>query len=380
MRWFIAGLLVWAGLVIQGGQFESETAVTFGQRIVFTLTAVTDELPTAVTLTIHPANQDAQTIPLHPQTLDDGRWQAQFALEPQVWGLSPFTTIDYEWTVAIDGREPIIVPRQTVTYQDDRFAWKKIEQPLGGTAVSIFWSGASDKPGRDAFAITQQTVATLQNILPLPAAALPIFLYPSTADLRAALRLNGHDWVAGHTDPALGVVLVTAVNDKTAAADLRAPLPHEIAHVWLYQAAGAQYETIPYWFREGLAVWLAGEQTVETTAVPLPLAELCRAEPPTNTETAAAQSGALVQFVDERYGRATLAALAKAFVAGADCDTAVSTALGVSLAELENAWLHNSQSPPTAVRFWQQNGVWLLLLVGGFLLMGLLLVRPGRGD
>lgn len=378
MRWFIASLLVLVGLARQGGQFESEALVTFGQRVVFTLTAVTDQPPTAVTLTIHPANQDAQTVPLRPQSLDDGRWQAQFTLEPQVWGLSPFTTIAYEWAVASDGRETITVPRQTVTYQDDRFAWKKIEQPVVGTAVTIFWPGESDKPGRDAFAIAQQTAAQLQELLPLPTATpLPIFLYPSTADLRAALRLNGHDWVAGHIDPALGVVLVTAVNDKTAAADLRGPLPHEIAHFWLYQAAGAQYETMPYWFKEGLAVWLAGDEPLAPTATPLPLAELCQTEPPTNAETAAAQSGGLVQFVDERYGREALAALAAAFVQGADCDTAVRTALGTSLAELENAWLHNSQSQLTAVRFLQQNVLWLLLLLVGFILMGLLVVRSG---
>ncbi len=380
MRWFIISLFVLLGLVRQGGQFESEAQVTFGQQVVFTLTAVTDQPPTAVTLTIQPANQDAQTEPLRPQPLADGRWQAQFTLEPQAWGLSPFTTIAYEWAVASDGRETITVPRQTVTYQDDRFAWKKIEQSVAGTAVSVFWPGASDKPGRDAFTITQQAVATLQNVLPLPpqTVALPIFLYPSSADLRAALRLNGHDWTAGHSDPALGVVLVTAVNDKTTAADLHGPLPHEIAHIWLYRAAGSHYGTMPYWFKEGLAMWLAGDQPALMTTNPLPLAELCQAEIPANTETATAQSGALVQFVDERYGREALAALAAAFAQGADCDTAVSLSLGMSAEELETQWLSNTSSRPTAVRFVQQNGLWLMLLLGSFVLMALLLVRPAR--
>ncbi|HRQ41711.1 MAG TPA: hypothetical protein PLD25_27640 [Chloroflexota bacterium] len=376
-------LFLWLALAVgvgaQGGQFTSEATATFGQRLVFTLTAVTDTPLTAVSLTMQPANSPPYSETVIPTQLADGRWQAHVVVEPQSAGLSPYATITYEWLVTMGDDETVTVPAQTITYQDDRFAWKKIEQPAAGTAVTIFWPGDSDKPGREAFSLAQETAAQLQTILPLPPGTpLPVFLYPSTADLRAALRLNGHDWAQGHTDPALAVVLVTAVNDKTAAADLRGPLPHEIAHFWLYQAAGPQYADIPYWFKEGLAVWLGGGPAYLPTAAPLPLADLCQAELPVSDESAAVQSGALVQYVEEQYGRAALAELATAFVAGADCDTAVPIALGISVAELERAWLNNSQSQPTAVHFVQKHGVWLLLLAGGFLLMGLLLVRLGE--
>ncbi|MCL4263769.1 MAG: hypothetical protein KJ069_11160 [Anaerolineae bacterium] len=384
MKWYslVVTLFIWLALTVgvgaQGGQFESEAAVTFGQRIVFTLTAVTDEPLTTVTLTIQPTHFPPQTETVTPRQLGDGRWQAQYVLEPQAAGLPPFVTITYEWQVNTSSGETITIPAQTVAYQDDRFAWKKIEQAAAGTAVTIFWPGESDKPGRDAFVIAQQTAAQLQELLPLPAATpLPIFLYPSTADLRAALRLNGHDWAQGHTDPALGVVLVTAVNSKTAADDLRGPLPHEITHFWLYQAAGPHYADMPYWFKEGLAVWLASGDTYEATADSQSLTNLCRADPPADWEMAAAQSGTLVQFVDEQYGREALALLAAAFAQGADCETAVSSIMGQSVAELEASWLANTQPRPTAVRFVQQHGMWLLLLLAGFVLMGLLVMRPG---
>lgn len=373
-------LFLWLALAVgvgaQGGQFESEAAVTFGQRIVFTLTAVTDAPLTAVALTFQPTGSPQKIESVTPTQLADGRWQAQVVLEPQSAGLSPYTAITYEWLVTLGDNETVAVPAQTVTYQDDRFAWKKIEQPATGTVVTIFWASESDKPGREAFAIVQETAAALQTILPLPPGTpLPIFLYPSTADLRSALRLNGHDWT-GQSDPALGVLLVTAVNEKTAAADLRRSLPGEISRFWLYQAAGPHAAAIPYWFKEGLAAWAAGGTVVTSVENPLPLTTLCNIEPPATG--AAGQSGALVQFVAERYGRQALAALAAAFVQGMDCDTAVPTALGVSVAELERHWLTNTQPQHTAVRFVQQHGVWLLLLLAGFILMGLLVVWPGE--
>ncbi|MBE7528857.1 MAG: hypothetical protein HS099_03870 [Ardenticatenaceae bacterium] len=368
-----------ASVGAQGGQFESETAVTFGQRIVFTLTAVTDEPLTVVALTFQPTGSPPKTETVTPVQLADGRWQAQVVLAPQSAGLSPYAAITYEWLVTLGDNETVAVPAQTVTYQDDRFAWKKIEQPAAGTAVTIFWPGESDKPGRVAFALVQQAAARLQTILPLsPHTPLPIFLYPSTADLRSALRLNGHDWT-GQTDPALGVVLATAVNEKTAAADLRRSLPGEISRFWLYQAAGPQYADIPYWFKEGLAVWLADGPAYQATADPVPLADLCQVEPPDTGGVAAVQSGALVQFVAERYGRQALAALAMAFAQGMDCDTAVPIALGVSVTELERHWATITQPQPTAVRFVQQHGVWLLLLLAGFILMGLLVMWPRGG-
>lgn len=381
----VTGLLILMALagirpvVAQGGRFDSEAVVTFGQQVVFTLTAVTDEPLTAVTLSIDPANGMAQVVNLQATQSADGSWRTAYEWQPQTVALPPFSTITYDWQVTAENGEIISIPPQQVTYQDDRFAWKKIEQPVAGTAVTIFWPGDSDKPGRVAYEMVQRTAAQLQAVLPLPTeTSLPIFLYPSSADLRSALRLNGHDWVKGHTDPALGVVLVTAVNSKTAAEDLQLSLPHELAHFWLYQATGPAYADMPYWFKEGWAVWAAGNGGSDMIASPLPLADLCGTDAPADGELAARESGALVQFVAERYGRDALAGLARAFANGEGCDTAVQMALGQTLPELEADWLAAQQPQPAAIQFLQQNGVWLLLLLAGFGLMGLLLIRPLR--
>jgi hypothetical protein len=61
---------------------------------------------------------------------------------------------------------------------------------------------------------------------------------------------------------------------------------------------------------------------------------------------------------------------------GADCFSGVRRVLGVSLDELNRAWLERQQPQPAASRFWQKNGIWLLVLLGGFLFMALFLLNP----
>lgn len=371
----------------QRGQFTSEAAVTFGQKVDFSLTAVTDLPLETITLFIQHTGANAPFSANVPFTqAEDGLVAAEQTLTAQQLGLPPFTTITYWWEVATADGTVIPVPAQTVAYQDDRFNWKQLMAEEGGTAVTIYWTGEELETGGVAHEILRERLPRLKAILPLPSGTLlPIFLYPSSADLRAALRLNGHDWAREHVNPALGVVMVTAVNSKTARDDLSRPLPHELAHFWLYQAAGTHYETIPPWFKEGLAVWLEGDElaagervlaTAVTQNTTIPLTELCATFPADREALADAQSAALVSFVQVRYGERALADLAAAFAVGEGCETAVSEVLGQSLTEFEANWLTAERPRPAAVQFFRENGLWLLLLLGGFVIMGLLIFRP----
>jgi tRNA(His) 5'-end guanylyltransferase len=109
------------------------------------------------------------------------------------------------------------------------------------------------------------------------------------------------------------VILVTAVNPRTAAADLRQSLPHELAHFLLYQATGVAYNTLPTWFNEGLATALEaapnpGYETLLETAVAsqstIPFADLCHSFPaaPEGALLAYAESVSLIQFIQANYG------------------------------------------------------------------------------
>lgn len=389
-----AGQATTISAAAQGGQFTSEAAVSFGQKVVFTLTAVTDLPLQTITLFMQPAGAAAPLATAVPFTQTEGAIVAVYTLAPQQVRLSPFTAVRYWWEVSPTSGAAIPVPVQTITYQDDRFNWKRLMAEESGAAVTIYWTGEEMETGQAAHDIVRQTAPRLQAVAPLaPGTPLPIFLYPSSAELRAALRLNGHDWAGAHVDPALGVVMVTAVNSRTASDDLRRSLPHELAHFWLHQAAGPHAAAIPPWFAEGLALWVeegagapagadagANEARLVAAAIAqnqaIPLAELCRHLPEDKEELAAAQSGALVKFLQAHYGERAFNQLAAAFVAGESCQTAVPAVLGQSLTTFEARWLASARLRPAWNGFLNENCLWLLLLLGGFVIMGLLVLRP----
>jgi hypothetical protein len=211
-------------------------------------------------------------------------------------------------------------------------------------------------------------------------------MYPTSADLRAALRLTGRDWVGAHADPELGVILVTAVNVRSAATDLGQSLPHEMLHFYLYQNMGENYHNLPTWLNEGLATLaeLSPRPTYETvlqTAVAdqttIPFNQLCAGFPSEDEATlrAYAQSVAFVRYIQAQYGNQALRDLIAAYNDGATCQSGVERVLSMSLDELNQAWLHDLQPRPWLAQFWAENSLWFLLLLGGLGITSLLILK-----
>jgi hypothetical protein len=185
------------------------------------------------------------------------------------------------------------------------------------------------------------------------------------------------------------VILVTAVNARTAAADLRQSIPHELVHFLLYQAVGPNYDQLPVWFNEGLATLVEptsnpSYETLLATAVAaqttIPFAELCSSFPTTEREAllAYAQSASLMNYIQTRYGDQALNELIAVFADGADCESGVNRALDISLLDLNQDWLRRQQPRDPFAQFWLDYGLWALLLVGGFGVAGLLAFVPGK--
>jgi len=204
--------------------------------------------------------------------------------------------------------------------------------------------------------------------------------------LRAALRLTGRDWVGAHAHPELGVLLVTAVNSRTAASDLRQSIPHEMVHYNLYQVLGVNYENLPAWFNEGLASLVEPNpnpnyELVLETAVSnqssIPFSQLCERFPAPEEQAvlAYAQSLSFLEFIQDEYGNSGIQQLIAAYANGGDCDSGVTQALDRSMLDLEQSWLQSQQVRSPMARFFSENGVWLVLLLGSFVVTGLLFVK-----
>ncbi|MBK8936021.1 MAG: hypothetical protein IPM76_27630 [Chloroflexi bacterium] len=366
--------------------WTSAAAYTFGQAMTFSLAGVSDADIQSLSLSFQAPEFDntfVAEVPLPGGTAANGQpVNVSHRVDLSQVRLAPFTTVTYWWSLQLADGRTITLPEQQIHYQDDQFAWRELAQDN----VQVHWTGDDLALGQLALDVVAQALPRWQAIAPLPAnLAFNMYLYPSSADLRAALRLSGRDWVGAHAHPELGVLLVTAVNSRTAAADLGQSIPHEMTHYLLYQSLGpVAYETVPAWLGEGLATLMESSPNpnyalVLETAVnanqTLPFSDLCGRFPAAEDKAvlAYAQSQSLVRYIQARYGNQTLDALLTAYADGQDCDGGVRQAVNQSLAELEKEWLANQQPQTPLVRFFSQNGLWLLLVAGGFLFTGLII-------
>lgn len=350
----------------------------------FSLTAESSEMIEAVTLFISApdlANTLTAVLPITP-----GRQiTVDYELDLTQIQLAPFTTVTYWWLLETAVGETSL-EQQTIIYEDDQFSWRQASQD----GVVVHWTGEDAGLGQLGLDIVADSLPRLAAILPADEpSAMDIYVYPSSADLRAALRLTGRDWVGAHAHPELGVILVTAVNSRTAAADLRQSIPHEMAHFLLYQAAGTHYDSIPAWFAEGVASFVEDSanpnyETLLATAVAdqttIPFDELCQTFPAVEQRAllAYAQSASFIDYLQGRFGAQALRGLTAAYADGMDCQSGVSQVLQKSLAELNQDWLRRQQPLSPFLQFWRDNGYWLLLLTGGFGLASLLIIKPRR--
>lgn len=300
--------------------------------------------------------------------------------------IDPFTEITYWWLVSTE-TEDIFTTTESFFYEDDQFEWQFLRQDQ----VTVHWTGPDNGLGQTAMDVVNEALINLRPFLP-DATFMPIrvYVYPSAADLRAALRLSGRDWVAGHAAPDLGVILVSVVNTRTATADLRRAIPHELVHVLLHQSAsGDGAGQIPAWFNEGLATYVEENpnpnyDVVLKTAVAnqstLPLLELCESFPATEEAAvlAYAQSLSFISYLQSRFGNQAIGQIILAHRDGADCQAAVARALRISLIDLNEDWLEQLEPPTPLAYFFDVTGFWLLLILLGFGITGLLIFKPSR--
>jgi hypothetical protein len=296
--------------------------------------------------------------------------------------LAPFTTVTYWWRTEDMVGNVETIHDKTIEYIDDRFEWNT----LGEGDLVVHWTGDEVSIGQAALDVAGETLPELMEIYGAePAEAMHLYVYPSVSDLRAALLLAGRDWIGAHGHPELGVILVSTANPRTAAVDLGQSIPHELSHLLMYWATGTGYESTPRWFDEGLASLfedspnsnydaLLSEAVAAGTTIPLSV--LCRSFP-SDADGAAlayAQSVSFVRALQAEYGNLVLGQMVRALADGADCQSMTERATGLSMGDMEQSWLEQLQPQSMITRFWRRGGVWLLLLLAGFVLMGAFLI------
>jgi len=310
-----------------------------------------------------------------------------YALDLTQTRLPPFSAITYWWEIE-RADDTLLVPEQIISYVDDQFNWSQMIETdeRGGGSIRIHWTGEGAVPGEQARDLTLAMLPEIGRFVPIEQ-ILPfdIYLYPSTGDIVAALRLAGREFEPGRTYPDLGVVLATVVNPATAETELRRELSRGLVDLLLYQALGQFAYNVPPWLGRGIGGQVRGAPDVIlddalrgalSNDATLPVDELC-AGAALDTDLALAQSEALVGFIAANYGDAALRELVTAFAGGADCPTALREVLQLTPAQLEAAWRRSFEASDGG-RSVAEVVVWVVLLLAGFGLAALLLLRPRR--
>ena len=325
---------------------EASVTYTFGQQAVFSIQATSSTDITALYLYIRSAGDER--VEVTPVPLEPGpSVQATFTRDLRLFPFPPFGTVNWWWEVRDAAGHQLTTPQATFRYEDNRLNW------FGRTAGPVTVYSTVDDPqymqaALDIAAVSLERIARSLNA-PVPE-KVDIYLYPSLADLQAALRMAGRAWMGGQARPELGVILVAVPYDGGYMAQMEQEIPHELTHLLVYRLAGPEgYRYIPAWLNEGLAT--ANQTRPDPNLDSLlerargegrliPIRDLCFpfSTDPAEALLAYAESGSLVRYIRRQYGDSGIRALLQAYADGADCDGGVQKALHVSLDQLERAW------------------------------------------
>jgi hypothetical protein len=258
--------------------------------------------------------------------------------------LRPFARISFWFRITPAGGEAFTSPHYFFHYADNRVVWQTLED----ASVSIHWYDGDAAFGQSAFDTAHASLQAFNELMPVTLTApVNVYIYATAADLQSAIGAQA--WVAGHASPDLGVVLTSITPGETQMLVMQRQIPHELAHVLLYQKMGAAYNNLPAWLGEGIAsslelypnsdYMLAIQGASQNNAL-LPLADLCGPFPQdaSGAFLAYAESDRVTRYILDTFGTPGLQALVQAYADGLDCNHGVERALGKSLVQLDREW------------------------------------------
>jgi hypothetical protein len=275
-----------------------------------------------------------------------GDGHAEYRLDVKQNILRPFSSVTWMYQFALADGSTFQSGTYFIRYEDNRFDWQTLESGM----LKVHWYNGDASFGQAALNAAEAGLGSIGALMPIDLAQpVDVFIYANSEDLRGTLVLGGEDWVAGHADPSLGVVMAVIEPDAEQSIALEQRLPHELMHVMMYRSVGAGYNNLPAWLREGTATLAeiypnADYDRVFTEAGAnndlIPLKDLCTSFPANAGQAflAYAESRSFIGYLRDTYGASGLLNLAAAYAEGLDCEHGPERAFGIPLSNLEQKW------------------------------------------
>jgi hypothetical protein len=325
---------------------ESTTATSdFPDAVDFTLTAIVSNDVAAVDIVYTEAS--LPTLELIPATFDqaDNALTASATSDMATYFVPVGIDLTYHWVVTFTDDTVVETDDSIVTWEDTRFDWTRTD----GEGVEIYGYDRSAEFTQFVLGVATDAIKSLTTLYaPAQVQPIRIWLYESGEDFAGTRAANSQEWAAGAAYPSLQVI-AAVIPDKSESETLRI-IPHEISHQILYQATLNPYNSPATWIDEGLAVTaqVGGkdhyQKLVENARRDdqlLSLRGLISAFPysPSEASLAYGESFLVTQFIIAQYGDQAIQGIIAAYRSGASHDQVIKEALGMSIEELEAAWI-----------------------------------------
>ncbi|GAB4417336.1 MAG: hypothetical protein Kow002_03670 [Anaerolineales bacterium] len=310
----------------------------------------------------------------------DANGLATFRFENVRNALRPFAMLTFWYEANLPGGETLRSQNFFVRYFDNRYPW----QTADGELVRVHWYAGEQDFGQALLNTARLSLSKINELTPRQSAEpLDIYVYATPEDLQGALFLSGEKWVGGHANPKLGVALVAITPGPGQSIEMETLIPHELAHIVLYEHTGDGYDNLPAWLREGVASlselypnpdYARALQIASENDSLLPMEELCDGFPldASSAYLAYAESQSFVRFLRDSFGTSGLLSLISAYSDGLNCEQGAVRALGTSLKALDTNWRESVLGQNVA-------GVFVRSMLPHLLLLGLFILMPFLG-
>ena len=376
---------------------HSNVEYSFGE-LVFFKAYVQSETPVKAAVIFFQAENDTRTnvglAEIH--TLSDGSFALGYVHHMSDYSLRPFSSVSYHWELTLEDGTTFVSSPERFNYLDDRFSWKTLSKNLSQEKkLVVHWYQGDLQFAQDVLDVADAGWERIQDLLTLPMPGkLDIYVYADPETMQTALTPGSANWVAGHADPDLGVILVTLPEGPEQPLLVEQRVPHELMHVLLYQSYSLGYTNLPTWLNEGLASnaeldpnpdyrILLEDAAKKNSLIPLPA--LCNSFPREayGALLSYAEAASFVKYLHDSYGVPALQTLVTAYANGLDCDRGAEQALGKSLVQLERNWERDELSQDVALKAFLNMLPWIILLLAVLsapLILALLRLRSHPPD
>jgi hypothetical protein len=347
---------------------------TFGDHITFRAKVQAQSPIQSIFLFFQVAGDpNTRTVPL--VAAQDGATEYVYFVQNGL--LRPFSDVFFWYHVSLADNSSYDSPRYFFKYDDDRYPWQTLED--GG--IRVHWYTGDIAFGQAALNSARVGLQTVRTLVPASSPNLiNVYIYATPQDVQDTLKLGGYTWVGGHASPDLGVVIVSIAPGDTQAQEMARQIPHELAHVLLYQIAGPAYSRLPGWLMEGIASQAEQYPNADYTQVLtaakqkralLSMDSLCGPFPmdASGAILAYAESDSFTRYLYAHYGTSSLQALIQAYSGNFACEEGTTQALGEPLSQLDAQWQQEIFGASST-------GITVTGLLPYLVVMGIMLIFP----